>query len=109
TLTALEAKQLADVVKSTGAKLTVAHYRRGLPLFLKIKELINNNLVGDIRTVQIRLWKSEKHFLVSDTETNWRVNPDLSGGGYFHDLAPHQLDLMLFYFGAPAKYSGYSI
>jgi len=37
------------------------------------------------------------------------VNPELSGGGYFHDLAPHQLDLMLFYFGEPAYYSGFSL
>jgi len=37
------------------------------------------------------------------------VQPELSGGGYFHDLAPHQLDLMLFYFGAPDKYHGFSL
>jgi predicted dehydrogenase len=35
--------------------------------------------------------------------------PELSGGGYFHDLAPHQLDLMLYYFGEPELYHGFSI
>jgi predicted dehydrogenase len=29
----------------------------------------------------------------------WRINPALSGGGLFHDLAPHQLDLLLYWFG----------
>ncbi|GAA4313686.1 Gfo/Idh/MocA family oxidoreductase [Mucilaginibacter gynuensis] len=109
TLNAGEARQMADAVKQGNAKLTVAHYRRGLPLFLKIKELIDNKTVGEIRTVQIRLWQSRKPKLIAKTETNWRVNPEISGGGYFHDLAPHQLDLMLFYFGEPDRYRGYSL
>ena len=40
---------------------------------------------------------------------NWRVQPEISGGGYFHDLAPHQLDLMLFYFHEPEQYCGFSL
>ena len=55
------------------------------------------------------MWQSRKPKLVADTQTNWRVLPEFSGGGYFHDLAPHQLDLMLFYFGEPEKYHGYSL
>ncbi|RYD92027.1 MAG: hypothetical protein EOP54_21465 [Sphingobacteriales bacterium] len=62
-----------------------------------------------MRTVQIRLWQSRKPALVANTAVNWRVQPELSGGGYFHDLAPHQLDLMLFFFGEPDKYQGYSL
>jgi predicted dehydrogenase len=109
TRTAHEAQQMADAVTETGGKLTVAHYRRALPMFLKVKELLNNDTIGDVRTVQIRMWKTSRPDLIANSETNWRVNPELSGGGYFHDLAPHQLDLMLFYFGEPEHYHGYSI
>ena len=109
TLNAAEAQQMADAVKKTNGKLTVAHYRRALPMFLKVKELLDNNVIGDVRTVQIRMWKTARPDLIANSETNWRVNPELSGGGYFHDLAPHQLDLMLFYFGEPESYHGYSI
>jgi len=109
TINAAEARSLADSVKKNGTKLTVAHYRRRLPLFLTIKKMIDDRVVGDIRTVQIRLWQSRKAALVAKTDDNWRVNPELSGGGYFHDLAPHQLDLMLFYFGMPLSYSGRSL
>jgi len=38
----------------------------------------------------------------------WRVNPEIAGGGLFHDLAPHQLDLMYWLFGEPEKAYGYS-
>lgn len=104
-----EARQMAEAVKQTNGRLTVAHYRRALPMFLKVKELLGNGTIGEVRTVQIRMWKTLQPDLVANSETNWRVRPELSGGGYFHDLAPHQLDLMLFYFGAPEKYHGFSI
>jgi predicted dehydrogenase len=105
-----EARQIADAVKQyPNQKLTVAHYRRAVPMFLKVKQLLENELIGEIRTVQIRMWQSRKPALVADVAANWRVQPELSGGGYFHDLAPHQLDLMLFYFGQPEYYHGFSL
>ena len=109
TRNAADARQLAEAVKQTGGKLTVAHYRRALPMFLKVKELLDNKTIGEVRTVQIRMWKTLQPDLVANSETNWRLRPELSGGGYFHDLAPHQLDLMLFYFGQPEKYHGFSL
>lgn len=109
TLNANEARQLAEAVKKNRAKLSVAHYRRAQPMYLKIKELIDSKFIGDIRTVQIRMWQNAKVPNAGNSETNWRVQPQLSGGGYFHDLAPHQLDLMLFYFGAPERYTGFSL
>lgn len=109
TINAAEAVEMAEAVKSKGVKLTVAHYRRALPLFLRIKDLIESKVIGEIRTVQIKLWQSRIARLVAKTETNWRLDPAISGGGYFHDLAPHQLDLLLFFFGKPVKYHGYSL
>ncbi|HVV54270.1 MAG TPA: Gfo/Idh/MocA family oxidoreductase [Mucilaginibacter sp.] len=109
TRNAQEAQAMADAVRQYNGKLTVAHYRRALPMFLFIKDLLAKNTIGDVRTVQIRMWKSLKPDLIAASDTNWRVDPELSGGGYFHDLAPHQLDLMLYYFGEPEKYHGFSL
>jgi predicted dehydrogenase len=109
TLNAQQARQLADAVQQSQARVTVAHYRRALPMFLYIRDLLAQGTIGQVRTVQIRMWQSRKAPLIADVETNWRVQPALSGGGYFHDLAPHQLDLMLFYFGQPVRYHGLSL
>jgi predicted dehydrogenase len=109
TRNAAEAMEMAEAVKQSGAKLVVAHYRRALPMFLHVKSLLDAQTIGDVRTVQIRMWQKREPKLIADSETNWRLNPEVSGGGYFHDLAPHQLDLMLYYFGEPEKYSGYSL
>jgi predicted dehydrogenase len=109
TRNAAEAMEMAEAVKQSGAKLVVAHYRRALPMFLHVKSLLDAQIIGDVRTVQIRMWQKREPKLIADSETNWRLNPEVSGGGYFHDLAPHQLDLMLYYFGEPEKYTGYSL
>ncbi len=38
----------------------------------------------------------------------WRVDTSIAGGGLFHDLAPHQLDLMYYFFGIAENASGFS-
>jgi predicted dehydrogenase len=110
TRNAEEAREIAAALRlHPEQKLTVAHYRRAVPMFLKVKQLLESELIGEIRTVQIRMWQSRKPALVASVKDNWRVQPEFSGGGYFHDLAPHQLDLMLFYFGTPTYYKGFSL
>lgn len=109
TLNAAEAKQLAEAVKQSGKKLSVAHYRRAMAMFLHIKELIDNGSIGEVRTVQMRLLQSAVPELVTHVEDAWRVKPELSGGGYFHDIAPHQIDIMLFLFGDTQYYNGLSL
>ncbi|WP_158799709.1 Gfo/Idh/MocA family protein [Pedobacter sp. L105] len=105
-LNAEQAREIAKVLKQHPAqKLTVAHYRRVMPLFLKVKEFIDHKLIGDIRTVQIRTWQNKDY----TNENDWYIIPEISGGGYFHSVAPHQLDLMLYYFGEPAHYEGFSL
>jgi predicted dehydrogenase len=108
TLNKAEAEEMAEALKLSTAKLTAAHYRRALPMFLFVNDLLDNKAIGDVRTVQIKMWQRRKPTLITYTEENWRVNPELSGGGYFHDLAPHQLDLMLYFFGEPEKLFGFS-
>jgi len=90
-------------------KVCVAHYRREQPMFKKIKELLDTKAIGEVRFVNLQFFKSA----VTATEleqpkTKWRVDPAIAGGGLFHDLAPHQLDLMLHYFSKIKTASGIS-
>ncbi|WP_374951638.1 Gfo/Idh/MocA family protein [Mucilaginibacter sp.] len=109
TRNAQEAEAMADAVAQSGARLVVAHYRRALPMFLYVKDLLDKGAIGEVRTVQIRMWQDREPKVPTYPGTNWRLDPAVSGGGYFHDLAPHQLDLMLFYFGQPELYNGHSL
>jgi len=101
------AKNIAATATAKGVKLVVAHYRREQPIFKKILELINDKAVGDVRLARLELYKPPLTATeLSNNHHAWRVNPAIAGGGLFHDLAPHQLDLMYHFFGAAEKING---
>lgn len=103
------AKRMVAASNLYCVKLSVAHYRREQPLFLKIKTLLEEQVIGEVRFVALKMLQPQKSDLIAHAEENWRINPDIAGGGLFHDLAPHQLDLMLYYFGEIEKFSGIAI
>ena len=107
-LTVIECEGIIKAEKTYQKKVTVAHYRRTLPLFIKLKELINNKLIGDIRIIDLKLLQRLGSDKIAQTDENWRINPALSGGGLFYDLAPHQLDILVHIFGEPVYSSGFS-
>jgi predicted dehydrogenase len=97
------AKNIAKAAEAKNVKLVVAHYRRQWPMFKKIKELVIANVIGEIHLVTSTLYKTGFTQTQIANESNaWRTNPVISGGGLFHDLAPHQLDILYHIFG-PAK------
>lgn len=98
-LNSKEAGILSNALNHCNSKITVAHYRRELPVFIKVKELLDSNIIGEVSSVEIDIAQSKSANLIAKTDENWRTNPEVSGGGYFHDIAPHQIDLMCYYFG----------
>ena len=95
---------MMEVAHKLNGKLVIAHYRRSLPLFLKVKELLVSNYIGKVKEVHIIMHKNAA--LKSEYENNWRVSRALAGGGLFYDLAPHQLDLVFYFFGNAVSYKG---
>ena len=108
TLNVKECEELIAAEKASKNKVTVAHYRRALPLFLKVKELIDLKAIGDVRAINLQLFQRPNSTQIAQTDENWRVNPEISGGGLFYDLAPHQLDILIFIFGNPLYFNGFS-
>jgi predicted dehydrogenase len=105
TLDASSARRIAEAAKKSGIKLCVAHYRRQMPLFKKVKQLLDEHYIGKTITASIIF---HQHGMAPSAD-NWRLDPAISGGGYFHDLAPHQLDLLYYFFKAPVHVQGISI
>ncbi|MEO6914588.1 MAG: Gfo/Idh/MocA family oxidoreductase [Chitinophagaceae bacterium] len=98
-------QKMAEAAEAKQVKVSIAHYRRFLPLYLKVKELIAAGAIGKISFVSLNLWQAAKPGKVN---SNWRVDPTVSGGGVFHDLAPHQLDIIRFLFGPVETADGYA-
>jgi predicted dehydrogenase len=96
-----ECAKINEASVKYGVPVFVAYYRRALPGFLKVRELIETGTIGKVLFFQIQLFKpaSEEE---KAGNLPWRVDPSVSGGGHFFDLASHQLDYFDYLFG-PVK------
>ncbi|ERM80594.1 hypothetical protein P872_12960 [Rhodonellum psychrophilum GCM71 = DSM 17998] len=102
-----ECLEMIEVCEKAGVPLYVAYYRRSLPHFVRIKELIQSGAIGEVRTLHIDMKKPQRHQKKEALESNWRVNPEIAGGGYFYDLASHQFDYLDFLLGPIAQVKGF--
>ncbi len=94
-----ECCRINRVSQEMGVPCFVAYYRRYLPYFKKVKELVENGEIGTVINVQVRFAQPPRDLDYNRENLPWRVQPDISGGGYFYDLAPHQIDLLEEMFG----------
>jgi len=108
-MTADECHQIIKAEKESNGKIAIAHYRRALAPFIKVGKLIESGAIGSVRLAEVNFFLPAANSLIPDTGDNWRLNPAISGGGLFHDLAPHMIDLMLVYFGRPLHCEGFSL
>ncbi len=102
----IECLEMLKVSEETGMPIWVAYYRRALPAFLKVKELVETNAIGKPLIVNIKLHKPTRENDLEKENRSWHVFPEISGGGYFFDLASHQFDYLDFLFGSVKEVSG---
>ncbi|MBI9072995.1 MAG: Gfo/Idh/MocA family oxidoreductase [Melioribacteraceae bacterium] len=101
-----ECLSMIDICEKHKVPLFVAYYRRVLPLFLKVKELVEKGSIGKILQTNIKL-----HLVPNSADYNkenlpWRLKPEIAGAGYFYDLASHQFDYLDFLCGSIEEVSG---
>lgn len=94
------------IAENTGVPCFVAYYRRCLPYFEKVRDLVADGAVGKVVNVQIRFAVPPRDLDYNSKNLPWRVQPDIAGGGYFYDLAPHQIDLLQQMFGPITQAEG---
>lgn len=93
--------------QSAGVPVFVAYYRRCLPRFRKVRELLfDQPAIGAPRIVNVVLHEPHHPRYHDPAHLPWRVQPALSGGGIFMDLACHTLDLLDWLFGPVVSAGG---
>ncbi|MEO6721585.1 MAG: Gfo/Idh/MocA family oxidoreductase [Ferruginibacter sp.] len=101
------ALNMANAAAANNIKLSVAHYRRGWPLFKQVKQWLDEKLIGQPLFVRLDCHKMKlTQEELQTTKTAWRIDPAIAGGGLFNDLSPHQLDIMYHLFGPVEKVVG---
>ena len=103
-----ECLRVNSVSEQTGIPCYVAYYRRYLPYFQTVKRIVRGGDIGKVLTVQIRFAVPPRELDYNKTNLPWRLQPDIAGGGgYFYDLASHQIDLLQDMFGIIIEAEGY--
>lgn len=98
--------EMIAAAEAAGVSLFTAYYRRSLPYFIKIKELLEGGAIGTPRMVTVKLFKPGPDQPFTAEELPWRYRPEIAGGGLFVDLGCHQLDILDYFFGPIVSVNG---
>ena len=101
-----ECLDMIAAAEQYGQKLFVAYYRRALPYFLKVRELLDAGRIGTPQRVEVRYIRSARPEDRDREHLPWRLRREIGGEGYFCDMAPHTLDILDFLLGEIAEARG---
>ncbi|PIE33021.1 oxidoreductase [candidate division KSB3 bacterium] len=94
-----ECKRMIAASEKANLPLFVAYYRRRLPAFLKVEELLEAGAIGDVRFMTIELYQPAEEGEQDPQNWHWHILPEFSAGGRFVDMGCHQLDILDYLFG----------
>ncbi len=101
-----ECEQMVDAFKSKGIPLFVQFYRRALPRFLKVRELLSEEKIGRLTSVHIVHYG---RLATGESASGWRYDPDIAGAGQFFDLASHGMDILDYLVGPVKVATGHAL
>ncbi|OIQ83265.1 glucose--fructose oxidoreductase precursor [mine drainage metagenome] len=105
--TAAECESMVSACEGAGVPLFVAYYRRAMPRFVSVHDLLRDGAIGEVRTVSVRLQSPAPTW--ESGPTPWRLRPEISGGGLFVDLGSHTLDLLDLLLGPITQATGVAV
>jgi 1,5-anhydro-D-fructose reductase (1,5-anhydro-D-mannitol-forming) len=86
--------------------LWVAYYRRALPRFLKVRELLRAEVIGRLTSIHVKVTDP---LAIGDAAKAWRFNAEIAGAGLFLDLASHYFDIIDFVAGPITDAAGFAL
>lgn len=108
-LSVFDCGEMIKAAERANKRLFVVKQNRFNPPVIKVKELLDNDVLGKIFSIQLNcFWnRNEKYYNQSD----WKGTKDLDGGILFTQFS-HFIDLLYWYFGdvkeISAKYKNYN-
>ena len=97
---------MVDAFVAAGVPLWVAYYRRALPRFLTLRDLLQSGAIGQVTSVHVQV---TDRLATGNAARNWRFDPATAGAGLFYDLGSHCVDLLDFLFGPIADVHGVAV
>ncbi|NLJ85304.1 MAG: Gfo/Idh/MocA family oxidoreductase [Firmicutes bacterium] len=103
-VTSREAREMNAAHASSGVVYAAMFQMRTDPVYIKIKEMLEDGTLGEVRRVSwiITNWFRTQAYYDSG---GWRGNWTGEGGGVLMNQCPHNLDLFQWFFGLPKRLS----
>ena len=98
--------RMIDAFRERQLPLWVAYYRRALPRFLKVRELLRERAVGELTSIHVNV---TDRLTTGEAAKAWRLNRDIAGAGLFLDLASHFFDVIDFVAGPIRSAAGFAV
>lgn len=99
-----ECKQMVDACQKEGITLMIAYYRNHYPNVVKMKTLMDEDAIGDV--VLARINCTSYYNPNRQDLKNWRINPEISGGGVLMDIGSHRISLLQYLLGDVVSVKG---
>jgi predicted dehydrogenase len=101
-----ECQEMIETFADARVPLWVAYYRRALPRFLKVRELVRERAIGDLTSIHVKV---SDPLATGEAALAWRFNRDVAGAGLFLDLASHYFDIIDFLAGRVTSAAGFAV
>ena len=101
-----ECLQMVEAFRAAQTPLWVAYYRRALPRFLKVRELLRAGVIGQLTSIQVKVTDP---LAAGDAAKAWRFDAGIAGAGLFLDLASHYFDIIDFVAGPISDAAGFPL
>lgn len=92
-LNSSQIEEMIDVCKRNNVKLVINHLHRFHPLIIKVKELLDKQLIGKIVSI------NASYHINRPPDDNFRFKKQISGGGVLRDLGSQMIDLIRYFGG----------
>lgn len=101
-----ECLQMVEAFSAAQRPLWVAYYRRALPRFLKVRELLRARAIGRLTSIHVNV---NAPLATGAAVKAWRFNTEIAGAGLFLDLASHHFDIIDFLAGPITAAAGFAL
>lgn len=101
-----ECKEILRQSEELDIPAFVAYYRRGMEKFNKVKSLLDEEAIGEIRVVYVKHLMQPLSSDLSLETLHWTVKANETQGGRFIDMGTHILDMLEFLLGKIVEVSG---
>lgn len=102
TLNPQEGREIMGLLKGKKLVNQVGYVIRFSDVFLKVKELLNNGMIGDLLSFKMEMYGPT---LLKTSKSSWRAKRE-SGGGCLYDFASHSVDMINYLVGPPKEVVG---